>query len=144
MNLEHTRLLQIMIFLTFFYFFKKGLDVLIDIKFSTHKRIMKAKPFWKFLINLRRIFTFFLFLAVLFLLFFFKLNSHLITICLILLLYVVMYMLINERFIFYFIDETKENVKIVNKIYTYGAVTVDTLLFCYSIYAIFNIFSPFK
>ena len=144
MNLEQTRLLQFLIFLSIFYFFKKELDVLIDVRFPTYESIQHANSFWKHLIFLRRIFTLILFLAVLFLLYFFKLNHHLIMICLFMLSYVVMYMLVNERLIYYFIDENKENDKIVSMFYSYGTVTIDTLLLAYSVYALFSIFNPFK
>ena len=144
MNLDQARLLQFLIFLSIFYFFKKELDVLIDVRFPTYESLQQANPFWKHLIILRRIFTFILFLAVLFLVSFFKLNFHLKIICSIMIMYVIVYMLINERFIYYFIDKNKENDEIVGTVYTYGGVTIDTLLLSYSVYALFTIFNPFK
>jgi len=144
LNLQQTRLLEFLIFLSIFYFIKKELDVLIDVRFPTYESLQQANSFWKHLIILRRIFTFILFLAVLFLLSFFKLNFDLIVICLIMLVYVGMYMLINERFIYYFIDKNKENDKIVGSLYSYGSITIDILLLTYSSYALFRIFNPFK
>jgi hypothetical protein len=143
MKLEEIKVLQFMICLFIYLFFKKNLDVIIDVKYPTYKNLKYGTTFWKFLVNLRRILTIVLFLVIVSFLYFNKVNSYIFNFCLLMIISFIIYFAIDERLIYLLIPKNKKNEEIVNFMDIYTSTTIDIILLFYSIYIIFNIFNPF-
>ena len=65
MNSEKITVIQFMIFLFIYLFFKKQLDIIIDFKYPTYEKFKYANLFWKILVNLRRFLSTLVFLIIL-------------------------------------------------------------------------------
>jgi len=139
MNLKELKLLQFLIILSFFYFLKKQLDIILDLKFPTYDSRINASTFWKFFLYLRSFFVLSLFIISLFLLLNHHLTFNIFITFLIMIIYVFIYFLFYTGLIYFFIDKNKKNDEIVNFISNYVINTIDTVQFFYVIYIIYNI-----
>ena len=139
MNLKHLNLLQFLIFLSFFYFFKKQLDIILDLNFPTYDSRKKVDSFWKFLLYLRSFFVMLLFFIALFLILNYELTFNIFILSLIMIIYVFLYFLFYIGLIYFFIDKNKKNDKIVNFMSNYVINTLDTIQFFYIIYVMYSI-----
>jgi hypothetical protein len=135
-------------FLVFFliiYFFKKELDVFVNIHYPTYEKIPKNDYFWEILLNIRRFMNLSTLAIMLYALLFFNFNTYLSIIIVIIILNCIRYFLFDERFIYYFTDKNNQKLnRFVNIIDIYGSFTLDAILLTFSIYTLFKVFNPFK
>ena len=139
MNLNHLNLLQFLIFLSFFYFFKKQLDIILDLNFPTYDSRKKMDTFWKFLLYLRTFWVILLCFIAFFLILNYELSFNTFIIFLVMIIYVFLYFLFYIGLIYFFIDKNKKNDKIVNFMSNYVINTLDAIQFFYIIYIMYSI-----
>lgn len=144
MNSEDTKVIEFMICLFIYVFFKKELDVIIDIKYPTYDKLKDANFFWKFLVNLRRFLSFSVILTILVFLNFYKVDSYIFIFCLLMIISFIMYLAFDERLIYLFIQKNSTNDEIVNFMDIYGTTIRDIIFLLYSIYVVFKIFNPLR
>jgi hypothetical protein len=144
MNSEDSKVIEFMIYLFIYVFFKKELDVTIDIKYPTYDKLKDANFFWKFLVNLRRFLSILINLTILVFLYFYKVNSYIFNFCLLMMISFIMYLAFDERLIYLFIPKNSTNDEIVNIMDIYGTTIRDIIFLLYSIYVVFKIFNPLK
>jgi len=144
MNSEDSKVIEFMIYLFIYLFFKKELDVTIDIKYPTYDKLKDANFFWKFLVNLRRFLSILINLSILVFLYFYKVNSYIFNFCLLMMISFIMYLAFDERLIYLFIQKNSTNDEIVNIMDIYGTTIRDIIFLLYSIYVVFKIFNPLK
>lgn len=144
MNSEDTKVIEFMICLFIYVFFKKELDVIIDIKYPTYDKLKDANFFWKSLVNLRRFLSFSVILTILVFLNFHKVDSYIFNFCLIMIISFIMYLAFDERLIYLFIQKNSTNDEIVNIMDIYGTTIRDVIFLLYSIYVVLKIFNPLR
>ena len=140
MNSEKITVIQFMIFLFIYLFFKKQLDIIIDFKYPTYEKFKYANLFWKILVNLRRFLSTLVFLIILGFLYFYKLDSYIFYFLIVIIISFIMYLAFDERLIYLFIQKNNTNDKIVKFMDIYGTTIRDIILLLYSMYVIFKIF----
>ena len=138
MNNENSYLLLIGFIV--FLFFKKLLAVIVDIKVPNYKELKNASPLSKNLVNLRRLLNVIDVIAISYFLLTYKLNKQIRIIFALLLIISLKYFIIDERFIYYFIDNNAENNLITDSIVEKGDLYIDIASLLFAIYALYRIF----
>jgi hypothetical protein len=138
MNNENSYLLLIGFIV--FLFFKKLLAVIVDIKVPNYKELKNASPLSKNLVNLRRLLNVIDVIAISYFLLTYKLNKQIRIIFTLLLIISLKYFIIDERFIYYFIDNNAENNLITDSIVEKGDLYIDIASLLFAIYALDRIF----
>lgn len=95
-----------------FLFVKKLLAVIVETKYPDYRNLKNA-TLWKKLVDLRRVFNVISIVTLSYFLINYKFNKYIIIILSLLLLISVKYFVIDERIIFYFIEDNAENDKVV-------------------------------
>lgn len=138
MNNENSYLLLIGFIV--FLFFKKLLAVIVDINVPNYKDLKNVSPLLKNLVNLRRLLNVIDVIAISYFLLTYKLNYQIRISFVLLLIISLKYFIIDERFIYYFIDNNAENNLITDSIVEKGDLYIDTASLLFSIYTLDRIF----
>jgi hypothetical protein len=138
MNNENSYLLLIGFIV--FLFFKKLLAVIVDINVPNYKNLKNVSPLLKNLVNLRRLLNVIDVIAISYFLLTYKLNYQIRIVFVLLLIISLKYFIIDERFIYYFIDNNAENNLITDTIVEKGDLYIDTASLLFAIYALDRIF----
>jgi hypothetical protein len=96
-----------------FLFVKKLLAVIVETKYPDYRNLKNATPLWKKLVDLRRVFNVISIVTLSYFLINYKFNRYIKVILSLLLLISVKYFVIDERIIFYFIEDNAENNRVV-------------------------------
>jgi hypothetical protein len=129
-----------LIFFVVFIFIKKIVDLVVEAKFPTYNDVKKSSSFWQNLVKLDSFLQIVSAIFVIYFLMFFNLNYFIKIIFIIILLQSIKYFLVEDRYIFLFIDNNNNNQKIIDlvDIYTDGASNL--IISVFALYALVKIF----
>ena len=129
-----------LIFFVVFIFIKKIVDLVVEAKFPTYNDVKKSSSFWQNLVKLDSFLQIVSAIFVIYFLMFFNLNYFIKIIFIIILLQSIKYFLVEDRYIFLFIDNNNNNQKIIDlvDIYTDGASNL--IISMFALYALVKIF----
>ena len=129
-----------LIFFVVFTFIKKIVDLVVEAKFPTYNDVKKSSSFWQNLVKLDSFLQIVSAIFVIYFLMFFNLNYFIKIIFIIILLQSIKYFLVEDRYIFLFIDNNNNNQKIIDlvDIYTDGASNL--IISVFALYALVKIF----
>jgi hypothetical protein len=129
-----------LIFFVVFIFIKKIVDLVVEAKFPTYNDVKKSSSFWQNLVKLDSFLQIVSAIFVIYFLMFFNLNYFIKIIFIIILLQSIKYFLVEDRYIFLFIDNNNNNKKIIDlvDIYTDGASNL--IISVFALYALVKIF----
>ena len=129
-----------LIFFVIFIFIKKIVDLVVEAKFPTYNDVKKSSSFWQNLVNLDSFLQIVSAIFVIYFLMFFNLNYFIKIIFIIILLQSIKYFLVEDRYIFLFIDNNNNNQKIIDlvDIYTDGASNL--IISVFALFALVKIF----
>ena len=129
-----------LIFFVVFIFIKKIVDLVVEAKFPTYNDVKKSSSFWQNLVKLDSFLQIVSAIFVIYFLMFFNLNYFIKIIFIIMLLQSIKYFLVEDRYIFLFIDNNNNNQKIIDlvDIYTDGASNL--IISVFALYALVKIF----
>ena len=130
----------LLIWFIVFLFAKKLLGVIVETKYPDYRNLKTATPLWKKIIDLRRVLNFISVVALSYFLIKYKFNKYIKIILSLLLLNSVKYFIIDERLIYYFIEDNAENNKVVYLIDDNGDFYLDIISLSFAIYALNRIF----
>ena len=130
----------LLICLITFLFFKKFVDLIIDIEFPTYKP--PPRGFWRYLVQLRDGLSAFSLFYILGILIYMGKNTNkfITTILVVYLLYDIAYFLFDWGYIYYFINKNKSTGRFVHIVGVYLNASMNVLLVFFSFYSIVYIF----
>ena len=130
----------LLICLITFLFFKKFVDLIIDIEFPTYKP--PPRGFWRVLVQLRDGLSAFSLFYILGILIYMGKNTNkfITTILVVYLLYDIAYFLFDWGYIYYFINKNKSTGRFVHIVGVYLNASMNVLLVFFSFYSIVYIF----
>ena len=130
----------LLICLITFLFFKKFIDLIIDIEFPTYKP--PPRGFWRYLVQLRDGLSAFSLFYILGILIYMGKNTNkfITTILVVYLLYDISYFLFDWGYIYYFINKNKSTEHFVDIVDVYLNASMNVLLGLFSIYSLVYIF----
>jgi hypothetical protein len=133
---------EIVIYVSYiiFVFFKRIYDLYISFKYPTEINIKSGFEFD--LIEFRKILAYFSLSWLLYMLLFFKLNHNMITLLYVILASILYYLLFEEDFIYYFIDKSKTNQKLMRYLDQQGAIIVNTIFLILYFYLVYKLVPP--
>ena len=129
-----------LIFFVVFLFFKKIIDLVVEAKFPTFEDIQKSSPFWQNLVKLESFLEIVSSIFVIYFLMFFNLNHFIKIIFIIILLHSIKFFLIEERYIFLFVDDSNNNKKIIDFIDVYMDGASNVIISMFALFALIKIF----
>ena len=133
---------EIFIYITYiiFVFFKRMFDLYISIKYPTEINVQSGFGFD--LIEFRKVLAYFSLSWLLYMLFFFKLNHNMIILLYVILASILYYLLFEEDFIYYFIDKSKTNQKIMRYLDKQGAIIINSIFLILYFYLVYTLVPP--
>jgi hypothetical protein len=129
-----------LIFFVVFNFIKKIVDLVVEAKFPTYKDVKKSSSFWQNLVNFDSFLQIISAIFVIYFLMFFNLNYFIKIIFILILLHSIKYFLIEDRYIFLFIDDNNNNQKIIDFIDIYMDGSNNVIISMFALYALVKIF----
>jgi hypothetical protein len=129
-----------LIFFVVFLFFKKIIDLVVEAKFPTYNNIKNSSSFWQNLVKLESFLEIISSIFVIYFLMFFNLNYFIKIIFILILLHSIKYFLIEDRYIFLFIDDNNNNQKIIDFIDIYMDGSNNVIISMFALYALVKIF----
>jgi hypothetical protein len=129
-----------LIFFVVFLFFKKIIDLVVEAKFPTYNNVKNSSSFWQNLVKLESFLEIVSSIFVIYFLMFFNLNRFIKIIFILILLHSIKYFLIEDRYIFLFIDDNNNNQKIIDFIDIYMDGSNNVIISMFALYALVKIF----
>ena len=137
-ELEYTYLIVFVIFLLV----KKFVALVVEVKFPTYKDLDRASIFWKVLVKIRSLMDLMTLLFTSYFLYYYKFTHPVTLIFSILLLRSMLYFLIDDQFVWLFINRTHTSREVVHTLNTFGDSISDFVITCIIVYALTKIFAP--
>jgi len=132
---------KLLILFVIFLLIKKIIGIIVEIKFPTYNDLNKSSEFWKVLVNIRSINEIITFIISCYFLYTFNFNLPAKLIFSIFILHSILYFLIDEQFIYLFVNKDKNVKEIVHFLNTYGDSIENLITSIFAVYAITIIFS---
>jgi hypothetical protein len=129
-----------LIFFVVFLFFKKIIDLVVEAKFPTFEGVKNSSSFWQNLVKLESVLEIVSSIFVIYFLMFFNLNHFIKIIFIIILLHSIKYFLIEERYVFLFVDDSNNNKKIIDFIDIYLDGASNVIISMFALFALVKIF----
>jgi hypothetical protein len=129
-----------LIFFIVFLFFKKIIDLVVEAKFPTFEGVKNSSSFWQNLVKLENVLEIVSSIFVIYFLMFFNLNHFIKIIFIIILLHSIKYFLIEERYVFLFVDDSNNNKKIIDFIDIYLDGASNVIISMFALFALVKIF----
>jgi hypothetical protein len=129
-----------LIFFIVFLFFKKIIDLVVEAKFPTFEGVKNSSSFWQNLVKLESVLEIVSSIFVIYFLMFFNLNHFIKIIFIIILLHSIKYFLIEERYVFLFVDDSNNNKKIIDFIDIYLDGASNVIISMFALFALVKIF----
>ena len=129
-----------LIFFIVFLFFKKIIDLVVEAKFPTFEGVKNSSSFWQNLVKLESVLEIVSSIFVIYFLMFFNLNHFIKIIFIIILLHSIKYFLIEERYVFLFVDDSNNNKKIIYFIDIYLDGASNVIISMFALFALVKIF----
>jgi len=123
-----------------FLFVKKVLAVIVETKFPDYRNLKNASPQWKKLVNLRRLFNVISIVILSYFLIKYKFNRYIKIILSLLLLISIKYFIVDERLVYYFVNDNAENNKIIDLIDDKFDFYIDIVCLLFAVHALNSIF----
>ena len=133
---------EIFIFITYiiFVFFKRMLDLYISIKYPSETEVQSGFGFD--LIEFKKGLIYFSLVWLLYMLLFFKLNHNMVLLLYLILASILYYLLFEDDFIYYFIDKSKTNQKLMRYLDEQGAIIFNSIFFIIYFYLVNKLIPP--
>ena len=125
-----------------FILLKDFIALIIEVKFPTYKDLDNASELWKFVVKIRSTMNFISILAISYFLYNYKLIYAARLIFQILLIRSILYFLIDDQYVWLFINKTHKTREAVHFLNTYGDSISDFLITLVTVYALTTIFAP--
>ena len=135
---EYTFLIAFVIFLAI----KNLVALIVQAKFPTYEKLEKASIFWKIVVKMRSVLNLLTLLFSGYLLYNYIFMPVITLIFWLFFIRSIYYFVINERYIWLFINKTPETVRIVRDLNTYGDSATHSIVAIIAIYALAKIFAP--
>ena len=135
---EYKYLIVFVIFLAI----KKMVAFTVEAKFPTYQDLDKASTSWKVLVKIRNALNLLSLLFSAYFLYNYRFTPVITLIFWMFLIRSIYYFVINERYIWLFINKTPETVRIVRDLNTYGDSATHSIVAIIAIYALAKIFAP--
>jgi hypothetical protein len=135
---EYTILIAFVAFLLV----KKFVAVVVEVKFPTYQDLDKASDLWKSIVKIRSALNFITIFATSYFLYNYKFIPPVKLIFAIILLRSVFYFLIDDQYVWLFINKTHNTREAVHFLNTYGDSISDFLITLVAVYALTTIFAP--
>jgi len=130
--------LLIYIYYMVYIFFKRGYDLFISIKYPTESSVHSGYSFN--LIEFRKLLNTISIFWVFYMILFFKLNTFMKGFLYLILANILYYFLFEEDYIYYFINKSKTNPKIMRYLDQQGAIIINSIFLIIYLYVIYRIF----
>ena len=125
-----------------FILLKDFIALIIEVRFPTYKELDNASDLWKLVVKIRSIMNFITIWAISYFLYNYKLTYAARLIFKILLVRSILYFMIDDQYIWLFIDKTHERRTIVHDLNTYGDSVALFLVALVAVYSLTTIFAP--
>ena len=135
---EYLYLIAFVIFLLV----KKFVALIVEVKFPTYQDLDSASNFWKVLVKIRSTMDLFTLLLTSYFLYNYKFTPAVRLIFWILFIRSILYFLIDDQYVWLFINKTPRNKVVVHDLNTYGDSISDFIVTLIAVYALTIIFAP--
>ena len=135
---EYTFLIAFVIFLAI----KNLVAIIVHAKFPTYENLDKASTFWKIIVKMRSVLNLLSLLFSAYFLYNYRFTPVITLIFWMFLIRSIYYFVIDERYIWLFINETPETVRIVRHLNIYGDSISHSIVTLLAVYALAKIFAP--
>ncbi len=125
-----------------FILLKDFIALIIEVKFPTYMDLDKATELWKTIVKIRSIMNFMTIWAISYFLYTYKLTYAARLIFKILLVRSILYFMIDDQYVWFFINKTPERRTIVHDLNTYGDSVALFLVALVAVYSLTTIFAP--
>ena len=125
-----------------FTLIKDFIALLVEVKFPTYMELDNASDLWKLVVKIRSIMNFITIWAISYFLYNYKLAYAARLIFKILLVRSILYFMIDDQYIWLFINKTHERRTIVHDLNTYGDSVALFLVALVAVYSLTTIFAP--
>ena len=137
-ELEYTYLIAFVIFLLV----KKFVAIVVEVKFPTYRDLDSASIFWKVIVKIRTLMNFITLLCTSYFLYNYRFVHPVMLIFSIIFFRSIFYFLIDDQFIWLFINRTHASREIVHTLNTFGDTITDYIITCLAVYSLTKIFAP--
>ena len=124
-----------------FILLKDFIALIIEVRFPTYKELDNASDLWKLVVKIRSIMNFITIWAISYFLYTYKLAYAARVIFKILLVRSILYFMIDDQYIWFFINKTPERRTIVHDLNTYGDSVALFLVALVAVYSLTTIFA---
>ena len=138
--MKNSYVYHLLILFVIFLAYKKTISIIIEKKFPTYKDLKNASPFWKFLVRLREINAIISIIATAYFLYNFKLNHFIRVIFYIVFVNSILYFLIDEKFIYLFLDKDADVKEVVHTLDVYSDGAINIIISVFAVYSLIVIF----
>lgn len=125
-----------------FILLKDFIALIIEVRFPTYKELDNASDLWKSIVKIRSVMNFISIWAISYFLYNYKLAYAARLIFKILLVRSILYFMIDDQYIWLFINKTHERRTIVHDLNTYGDSVALFLVALVAVYSLTTIFAP--
>lgn len=125
-----------------FILLKDFIALIIEVRFPTYKELDNASDLWKLVVKIRSTMNFITIWAISYFLYNYKLAYAARLIFKILLVRSILYFMIDDQYIWLFINKTHERRTIVHDLNTYGDSVALFLVALVAVYSLTTIFAP--
>ena len=125
-----------------FILIKDFIALIIEVKFPTYMELDKATDLWKLVVKIRSAMNFITIWAISYFLYNYKLAYAARLIFKILLVRSILYFMIDDQYVWLFINKTPERRTIVHDLNTYGDSVALFLVALVAVYSLTTIFAP--
>ena len=125
-----------------FILIKDFIALIIEVKFPTYMELDKATDLWKLVVKIRSAMNFITIWAISYFLYTYKLTHSARLIFKILLVRSILYFMIDDQYVWLFINKTPERRTIVHDLNTYGDSVALFLVALVAVYSLTTIFAP--
>jgi hypothetical protein len=137
---KNNNVYSILIIFFIFIAIKKTYDIFIDYKYPTYEYIEKADSSQQYLFTIRNLFSLSSIVFILYIIYFFKLNTFIFTILILFFIQNIMYFLIDKRYIYNFVDKENLNMNLIILIDKVFNGSLNLIVGLYAFYVLINIF----
>ena len=125
-----------------FILLKDFIALIIEVRFPTYKELDRATELWKSIVKIRSAMNFITIWAISYFLYTYKLTHSARLIFKILLVRSILYFMIDDQYVWLFINKTPERRTIVHDLNTYGDSVALFLVALVAVYSLTTIFAP--
>ena len=125
-----------------FILLKDFIALIIEVRFPTYKELDNASDLWKLVVKIRSAMNFITIWAISYFLYNYKLAYAARLIFKILLVRSILYFMIDDQYVWLFINKTPERRTIVHDLNTYGDSVALFLVALVAVYSLTTIFAP--